>query len=321
MKKGVIEPAAAFLISAVLLIAFLIGAYIFLFTDTGPKTVEALNSFMGSKLGIVINPAKFGELTQTTSLSAKITAEPPSPVCTFEPVYFSANNTNLPKDITWSDVNCYWDFDIALEPCDYYTNASDVPPNLHCTSGLVSNNSNTEDDYTATTCSAISNGPWPGTDTAANGKKNSVGLIVVAGGKTSIAKTLVKSTLSCACSGVSPGCYDEPGVSPSLPATLSNSQTLNVSFNEIWNLAGIHFVIEPVGNVSKLVVGTDAGRVYEFAGNLSNPAIVYGQSLIYSIEQQRGTCKQNGIDPCPISFTFYFGGSGIRIKEIWIPLN
>jgi hypothetical protein len=106
-----------------------------------------------------------------------------------------------------------------------------------------------------------------------------------------------------------------------LPATLSDGQTLNVSFNEIWNLAGIHFVIEPVGNVSKLVVGTDAGRVYESAGNLTNPAIVYGQGLIYSIELQRGRCKQNGIDPCLISFTFFFGGSGIRIKEIWIPLN
>ncbi|MCX6774476.1 MAG: hypothetical protein NTY99_00075 [DPANN group archaeon] len=323
MKKGFINAQTAFILSVTLAIIFFILAYTMLFTDTGAKTVDALNYYVGSKVGIVINPAKLEKLSPTgTLLNAKITAQPESPVCANEPVYFSANSTSLPSDVNLTDANCYWDFDTASEPCSFYTNADEVPQGLNCAPGSPANNSDTTDDYQATTCDAVSNGPWPSSDIAVGDKKQGVQLVMVAGGKTDTDTLLVKSTLMCACAGVSPGCSDEPATDPVLPASLANQKTINVSFKESWSSAAIHIIIEPVGKVSDLKVGIESHVGYQMTGNLTNPAIVYGQNLLHLIEQQRSNCAQSGTDPCIVPLSFYFSGTGsIKIREIWIPLG
>ena len=156
-------------------------------------------------------------------------------------------------------------------------------------------------------------------------------LIVVAGGKTDAKTLTVTSALSCACavsSGANPsGCNEEVATQPwlSSPAIIENYGTLNVSFKDSWNLAAVHLIIVPNGQLSNLRVGSGPDNGFILKGNLTNPTIVSGSgrdSFLRFIEDKRGDCRLNGLDPCTIPLAFAFDGSGtITVKEIWIPLS
>jgi hypothetical protein len=320
-KKGVIEPGMKFLIGLVLTLTFFSFAYVLLFTDFGPRIIDAANYYVFSPIGIYISPKSLA-MSPAGLLDAKITAVPEGTVCSFEPVYFSAKDTTLPKGQTLDKMSCFWDFDLSSEPCDDYSDANPPPPGLNCAPGAIANNSDKEDDYESTNCYiANSSGPWPLASGFAMGEKG-VKLVANLADKSDEAVTIINGSLFCACATSKP-CSPNVELNPPLRAEISNGQTVNISFNSLWEFSDIHLILEPASGQPRdlyIIAGAfDDIKDYSFGGNLTSPTVVYGMNLARAVEKHRAVCKQY---PCPVPFVFKFqGGGSIRIKEVWIPLS
>jgi hypothetical protein len=278
-------------VALTLLLVFFIIVITFLFTSFGPRAINTLDYYILSPLGL--KSKEFPKFAEASFLDAKITVAPEGLVCTGEPVFFSANNSKLPKGISLSDVKCYWDFDF-----------------------------NISNGWEAFDCDANYSGSWPPQGLEENNKVTL--LLVEPSGKSDNATIPISSALECAFCTINRGCS---GIKFSnLNKEIYNGDTINITFDptplDISYVKDIHLIVETKSQQSDLKVwmcGSPSSRTqdYEFVGNLTNPTIVYGQNLVYAIDNCN--CVRN---PCNLSLTFYFkGNDAIKIKEIWIPLS
>ncbi len=320
------EFGMKFFISLALTLASFVFIYILLFTDVGPRVVDTANYYIFAPIGITVSMKPFAQIAPAGFLDAKITLAPEGKVCSFEPVYFSAKDTTLPKGYFIQNASCYWDFDLSSEPCDFYSTSNPPPQGLNCAFGAVANNSNKEDDYESTNCYITnSSGPWPSSGLSTKGEKKGVKLVVVdPTGKSANATTIVTSNLFCACAASKP-CSINVELTPPLGKELYNSNSTNISFDSGWEFTDIHLIVEPASGHPKdlkIDVGDDGTADYSFGGNLTSPTVVYGMNLAHAVEKVRASCRQKPINPCPVPFMFYFQGNGsMRIKEVWMPLS
>ena len=315
-RKGAFDVGTNLFIILVLGIFLFLLAYSLLFTDLGPRALNFANYYAFSKAGVTVSPEEFAKITPQGILYAKITAEPSSPVCNYERIYFSAYNTQLPKDVEFEDISCLWDFDLSTEP--------KTGPY-----GSATNDSNTENDYEANTCNASESRAWPfGEIVPGENEKQGVKLLIVdPTGRQDDATVLIKSILYCACTagpGICPGGIMQIDAKPQIPSEFLDGQALNISIKSSWNLENIHLIAEPTGNVSNFIVVIGESRTgsYTLRGEIKGQFVIYGQNLLNGIETARGRCAAHNIEPCEVPFTFYFNGGGsIKIKEIWMPLS
>jgi len=279
------DKVMEFVMGLILTLIFVGLAYALFFTDLGPRTINAVNYYAGTHIST--EPfAKY--VTAAGFLDAKITAIPGGTVCNFEPVYFSANSSTLPKGLSIANVSCYWDFDF-----------------------------NISNGYEASTCDANYSSNWPLSELQ---NRNVTLVITEPTGKSDKATAIITSSINCASCVPSKPCSVE--LTPSLGTEISNGQTINISFNT-QAISDIHLVLEPKSgqpqDLKIYVCDNPATGLadYSFIGNLTSPTITYDANLARAVDDCH--CEQN---PCKVPITFYFkNGGSIKIKEVWIPLS
>jgi len=319
--KGAFEFGTRYLLLGLALtVIFFLLAYTFLFTDLGPRAVDAANFYVFSKVGVTVTQKHLGKITPEGILDAKITASPSSPVCSFEPVYFSANGSLLPKGMTFDNINCYWDFDLTSEPCD----SLEPPVNVDCRT--AGNDSDTTNDYESVTCDTKYSGAWPSSLGLA--EKEGVKLLIIdQAGRRDEDFVNIRSTFFCACAAegqTCPGGAQDIKLEPALGTELYSNDTAVVDILSIWKIDNFNLLISPIGKVQdlKIDVGDDGRIDYSFDGNITGEFVVSGQNLQHAIKKEIVKCEGRQETLCKVPIVFYFKGAGtVTIKEIWIPIS
>lgn len=275
MKKGDTTYMNATILALVFVVIFAVFAVGY-YTGTFQKAGQLVNAKVQSKFGTeTIKLPSLGkiDLAKKQGLEAKITLIPNPPFCQFERIEVSAFDSTLPEGVSFSDVICTWDFDVAKDAvCDEQNSVQNCGNNVP------------GDDVEGQGCALV-------VADFANAEQREMKLTfkitgdVPGSGTTDTATAAYSTTMQCACD-----------LDPEKESLRACTRTLGIRNNKVKSdstvlltlpnnvdVKGVHIRINSGKELVKdlrLDVGNDGLSDYVLKGNFTGEFMIDGSQLV-----------------------------------------